>query len=118
MVTRSDDSRIASPERNRGTLYWSATPTATGRACAGQFYERRRVVTISRPWMSDEEIGAITKRLNKTQVMLEWGSGGSTIFLSPLVARYYSIEHDPEWHAVVAQEVESRQLTNVTLRVV
>ena len=50
------------------------------------------------PWMSKEEIKLIEKYLNKNQVVLEWGSGGSTAHFSKFVKEWYSIEHDKDWY--------------------
>jgi len=49
------------------------------------------------PYMSTEEISFIEKHLKPNDSMLEWGSGGSTIHFSKLVAKIYSIEHDKNW---------------------
>ena len=43
----------------------------------------------------------ILRSLAPHHIMLEWGSGGSTLRFSPKVRRYYSIEHDPRWHRQV-----------------
>lgn len=55
-------------------------------------------------WMSQEEIDLITSKLKSTDVMLEWGSGGSTTEFPKYVTKYYSIEHDPEWFGNVKKE--------------
>ena len=49
------------------------------------------------PWMSDEEIKLIEKYLNKDQLALEWGSGGSTAHFSKFVKEWHSIEHNKSW---------------------
>lgn len=58
-----------------------------------------------KPWMSDSEIETITKYLNKDDVMLEWGSGGSTNYFPQFVKEYYSIEHDTTWHAEISKDI-------------
>ena len=45
----------------------------------------------SKPWMDDSEINTIIKYLNKEDIMLEWGSGGSTNYFPQFVKEYYSI---------------------------
>ena len=50
------------------------------------------------PFMTSDEISFIEKEYNKNDIVLEWGSGGSTIQFSKLVKKYYSIEHDREWY--------------------
>jgi len=47
---------------------------------------------------SGEEIKFIERHLQKDFIMLEWGSGGSTIRLSQQVKKYFSIEHDKAWY--------------------
>jgi len=55
-------------------------------------------MSTRKPWMSDDEILTIVKFLNKTDIMLEWGSGGSTCYFPQYVEQYYSIEHDEGWY--------------------
>jgi predicted O-methyltransferase YrrM len=46
--------------------------------------------------------------------VLEWGSGGSTRALleqCPFIERYVSIEHDPEWYALVKARVTDPRLS-------
>ncbi len=64
-------------------------------------------------WMHDREKALITKHLTKDKVMLEWGSGGSTIEFSKQVKDYYSIEHNKEWYDKVKNELNNQQITNV-----
>lgn len=47
--------------------------------------------------MDIPEIKFIEKFLNKNDSMLEWGSGGSTVYFCQFVKEYYSIEHDKKW---------------------
>lgn len=49
----------------------------------------------------------IIKNLNLHDVMLEWGSGGSTLEFSNFVDQYYSIEHDEEWYDKVTNELNN-----------
>lgn len=72
----------------------------------------------SAPFMSAEESAMILRYLAPSHVMLEWGAGGSTLFFSRHVRDYYSVEHDPEWHASVRAQVESAGLDNVHLSLV
>lgn len=53
------------------------------------------------PWLSAKEISKIESYLTPTSIMLEWGSGGSTIRFAPQVLHYFSIEHDLEWYEKV-----------------
>lgn len=47
--------------------------------------------------MSPNEIALIESYLEPTDVMMEWGSGRSTLWYSQFVKEYYSIEHDKGW---------------------
>lgn len=49
-------------------------------------------------WMDNKEIELIDKYLNKDKIMLEYGSGGSTLYFSKFVKEYYSIEHNKLWY--------------------
>uniref|UniRef100_A0A061RVM8 Uncharacterized protein n=1 Tax=Tetraselmis sp. GSL018 TaxID=582737 RepID=A0A061RVM8_9CHLO len=58
-------------------------------------------------WMHSEEQSLLLKYLTGSQVMLEWGSGGSTTYFSLWTQRYYSIEHNPEWYAKVRSKLNA-----------
>jgi len=64
------------------------------------------------PWMSTEEINLIESFLKPDMIMLEWGSGGSTIKFSQKVAKYYSIEHVKDWYTEVNKELVNLKLNN------
>lgn len=51
----------------------------------------------NQPWMSKQEINLILSFLNKDDIMLEYGCGGSTLFFPNYVKEYYSIESDESW---------------------
>ncbi len=59
------------------------------------------------PWMSAAEIDLIKSTLNPEHVMLEWGSGGSTVYFPQFVKEYYSIEHDLEWYEKICEKIPS-----------
>lgn len=56
------------------------------------------------PQLTENEIKAVLGLLDPQDVMLEWGSGGSTELFSPHVKEYHSIEHNPEWFEKVQPE--------------
>jgi len=41
--------------------------------------------------------------------MLEWGSGGSTLYFCDMVREYHSIEHDLKWYETVADHTKEKQ---------
>ena len=55
--------------------------------------------------MRQNEIDKILEYIDKSTIMFEWGSGGSTIFFPRYVSRYHSIEHSKEWYHRVYNEL-------------
>lgn len=47
--------------------------------------------------MTAKEIRKIRNYLHKDDVVLEWGSGGSTLYFPLFVKEYHSIEHSKKW---------------------
>lgn len=58
-----------------------------------------------KPWMHDNEILLILKHLYYTDTMLEWGSGGSTLYFPYFVKHYYSIEHNEDWFQKILPQI-------------
>ncbi len=54
-----------------------------------------------------EESNFLKSYLNKSQIMLEWGAGWSTLEFSKYVKEYYSIEHNFYWYQRVKSRIES-----------
>src|ERR1700736_1399352 len=54
--------------------------------------------------------------LQPNMKVFEYGSGGSTIFLSERAGEVYSVEHDKKWHALVATNLAQRGITNCSYR--
>jgi len=69
-------------------------------------------------WMDFREKQLILNELNSDTVMLEWGSGGSTLEFSTIVDKYYSIEHNVEWYNKISEELKKYPLNDVTYRLV
>ena len=63
--------------------------------------------------MHPREKELITKHFSPEKVMLEWGSGGSTVEFSPHVSKYYSVEHNKEWYDKVNSEISNLGYTNI-----
>jgi hypothetical protein len=53
------------------------------------------------PWWSYGVIDFVDERLAKTMSVLEFGSGGSTVWLAARVSEVVTVENDPEWAAIV-----------------
>src|SRR5574341_1510870 len=68
------------------------------------------------PWLSRQAVQILTNWLRRDDRGLEWGSGRSTVWLAGLVDRMTSVEHDPQWHEKVKNELIRRKLFNVDYR--
>lgn len=64
------------------------------------------------PWLTFESQEWLESFLNKNMTVLEWGSGGSSIYISKKVKKLVSIEHDPEWYVSVAKELRKNKIEN------
>lgn len=77
--------------------------------------------TTNIPFMNGNEVDALLRCLQQFNApinALEWGSGNSTAFLSqrlPAGSRWLSIEHQPRWHAIVAEMIADQELSDVSL---
>ncbi len=70
----------------------------------------------NKPWMSEEEKNLILSFINKNDIMLEYGCGGSTLFFPKYVDRYYSIESDQLWADSVKKKIpKNAPLTDTKL---
>lgn len=56
-------------------------------------------------WMTSNEQEFLKTNLNKNQKVLEWGCGSSTIDISSIVNKVYSIEHNREWFNKIKKEI-------------
>ena len=63
--------------------------------------------------MDQKEIDFVISYLRPTSIMLEWGSGGSTITFSKCVKYYYSIEHNLDWYVDVRKDLVDKNIENV-----
>ncbi len=73
--------------------------------------------TIKRgvPWLTAESILRLDVLLTKDMRVLEFGSGGSTLFFSKRCKSVDSYESDKTWYNKIFRIVESRKLENVNM---
>ena len=62
-------------------------------------------------YMCNEELDIVEKYLDKNFVMLEYGSGGSTLYFSKHVKEYHSIEHDFSWFKKIESKITNPNTT-------
>ena len=65
------------------------------------------------PWMNYSVVDFLSKRLNKSVNIFEYGSGYSTIYLSKLVNKVTSIEYDIDWYEKIGHKLNA--ISNVEL---
>lgn len=68
--------------------------------------DKKMIDISSTPMMSKDEYTSLLNYLNKEDVMLEYGAGSSTLYFSPHVKNYVSIEHDYLWFQEVKKQVK------------
>lgn len=55
------------------------------------------------PWFTYPSIDFLFSRLNKNQVLLEFGSGNSTLFFAKKTKKVISIEHNKDWFNIITK---------------
>lgn len=72
------------------------------------------------PMMTENEYTAIQETIKPSDIFMEWGSGGSTVFFAPMITsgKYFSVEHDADWSPAVELKIAELGLTQVTYEVV
>lgn len=68
-----------------------------------------------RPLMNEWEYKFIEKHLQPNDVLLEWGSGNSTLYWSGIVSKVISIEHDIDWINDLGTVIDAYNVKNVEL---
>ena len=66
------------------------------------------------PWMPFKATEWLSSYLRRDMKVLEYGSGGSTLFFAQRVNFLVSVEHDSQWHSKVATRLSEQGFTNVS----
>ena len=77
---------------------------------------RKTPVDLELPWFAYAAIDFLDDFLKPHMTVCEYGSGGSTLFFARRARRVFSIEDDPEWHNLILDRLQSRNIRNVTLK--
>jgi len=67
------------------------------------------------PLMWEHEYKLIEKYLEPDDILLEWGSGNSTIHNSGLVKKIISIEHDIDWVYHIQKTIDAYEIDNIII---
>lgn len=74
--------------------------------------KRRKPEQIEpKPWLAEDAIKYFQSLLTPDMVVVEFGGGGSTLWLSERVKEVYAVERNDEWVSVIEKKVKQ----NVTL---
>jgi hypothetical protein len=68
------------------------------------------------PWWPFPAKECIESLIQRDWVVIEFGSGSSTIWLAGRVAYVYSFEDNPEWYERITDRLRLQNVSNVTLR--
>lgn len=69
-----------------------------------------------RPWLTPKAVRFLELWLQPTDIVFEWGSGRSTLWLARRVKRITSLETDPAWFRTVQARAKSQNLQNIELK--
>lgn len=67
------------------------------------------------PLMNEHEYKFIEKYLNGDDVLLEWGSGNSTLYFSGIVKKVITIEHDIDWINTIKSVIDGYNIDNIEM---
>jgi len=75
--------------------------------------EGRNSLTDRIPWIVYESKEWLDRHLQRRMKVFEWGSGGSTIYLSKRVKVLVSIEHDSDWFQKVKSALKKGKVKTI-----
>lgn len=79
------------------------------------FLKGQETLEIGYPWLSFGAIIALEAIVNQNQRVLEFGSGGSTLFWARNCQSVKAFETNPEWHQKVLKRLKKYQNAQVIL---
>jgi SAM-dependent methyltransferase len=68
------------------------------------------------PWLNPDAVRLLERLLLPNDQGLEWGSGRSTAWFAGRVKHLTSVEHNPQWHQIVSEQLRAAGRTNVTYK--
>jgi predicted O-methyltransferase YrrM len=66
------------------------------------------------PWLAPAAVEFLEGYLKPEDRLLEFGSGRSTLWFAKRIAHITSVEHNPEWFAIVTTMLNQQSIENVT----
>lgn len=68
-----------------------------------------------KPWIDAEAVNWLKQNLKAEMNVFEYGSGGSTLFMSALVKSIISLEHDPVFYVTLKDIIKKDRIKNCRL---
>ncbi len=88
-----------------------ANPSYAVRRVGLAIYEFRHP---DEPWIAPGAVAFCESYLNRSQVVLEWGSGRSTLWFAKRSKHLTSVEHAESWYNRISQQINEARITNVS----
>jgi hypothetical protein len=76
-------------------------------------WKGKKTLEYEIPWIVKEAIYKLDELLTKDMDVLEFGSGGSTLFFSKRAKSVVSFEDDAKWFNKVSRIIEDKKITNI-----
>ena len=73
-------------------------------------------LALGLPWITFSAISYLESNLKSSDLVFEYGSGGSTTFFSKYCKFVESVDHDQEWETLVQKYLVENGISNVSLR--
>ena len=75
-------------------------------------FHGRSPLDLEIPWFSYAAIDFLDTFLKPHMVGFEYGSGGSTLFLSRRIKFLYSVEDNPDWYERVCRQLNEKKIAD------
>jgi predicted O-methyltransferase YrrM len=115
---RNPDLPQSHPDRELPHLELNLRTTARFAVDMAALAIARRRHTVEQPWITREAIKILSGMLRRADIGLEFGSGGSTVWLARHVGHLYSVEAFEHWHTPLLDKLAAAKIDNVTLELV
>lgn len=73
-------------------------------------------IEIGVPWMSYKAIDFLDSEITEKDIIVEYGSGGSTVFFAQHAKKVLAFEDDADWANAVKSKLDEKNLTNAEVR--
>ena len=97
------------------TLYFRADSVRYLPVWLASLRSRKSPLSSQMPWIPYPALDYLQQHLSRDATVLEYGSGGSTLWLAKRAGTVTTVEHDATWHSMVEQELQRHSLHNCTI---